>query len=192
MGSLSRSENLERLRGEAVWDVVVIGAGATGLGSAVDAAARGYRTLLLESNDFAHGTSSRSTKLIHGGVRYLARGNVVLGARGTPGLRYSAPQRTFHLVHPRDFVVPAYHWHELPYYATGLKLYDVLAGRLRLRLVALAFPVRGSGPEFRRFAARDCAEGSSTPTDSSTMPGWRSPWRGLLPTWAARSSITCP
>ena len=83
MGSLSRTENLERLRDQAVWDVVVIGGGATGLGSAVDAAARGYRTLLLESHDFAHGTSSRSTKLIHGGVRYLAQGNVRPGARGT-------------------------------------------------------------------------------------------------------------
>lgn len=130
-GSLARNENLERLHDQAIWDVVVIGGGATGLGSAVDAAARGYRTLLLESHDFAHGTSSRSTKLIHGGVRYLAQGNVglvreALAERGL--LLRNAPQ----LVHPRDFVVPAYHWHELPYYGTGLKLYDLLAGRLRL------------------------------------------------------------
>ncbi len=113
MGSLSRAENLERLHDQTVWDIVVIGGGATGLGSAVDAAARGYRTLLLESQDFAHGTSSRSTKLIHGGVRYLAQGNVglvreALAERGH--LLRNAPQ----LVHPRDFVVPAYHWHELP------------------------------------------------------------------------------
>ena len=94
MGSLSRTENLERLRDQAVWDVVVIGGGATGLGSAVDAAARGYRTLLLESHDFAHGTSSRSTKLIHGGVRYLAQGNVAAGARGTRGARLLASKRT--------------------------------------------------------------------------------------------------
>jgi glycerol-3-phosphate dehydrogenase len=131
MGSLSRQENLERLRDEAMWDVVVIGGGATGLGAAVDAAARGYKALLLESHDFAHGTSSRSTKLIHGGVRYLARGNVslvreALHERGI--LLRNAP----HLVHPRDFVVPAYHWHELPYYGTGLKLYDLLAGGLGL------------------------------------------------------------
>ncbi len=78
MGSLARNENLERLRDGATWDVVVIGGGATGLGSAVDAASRGYRTLLLEARDFAHGTSSRSTKLIHGGVRYLAQGNIAL------------------------------------------------------------------------------------------------------------------
>ena len=131
MGSLSRSENLDRVRDQTIWEVVVIGGGATGLGSAVDAAGRGYKTLLLESQDFAHGTSSRSTKLIHGGVRYLEQGNIslvreALAERGI--LLRNAP----HLVHPRDFVVPAYRWHELPFYGTGLKLYDVLAGRLRL------------------------------------------------------------
>jgi glycerol-3-phosphate dehydrogenase len=131
MGSLARTENLERLREGGSWDVVVIGGGATGLGSAVDAAVRGYRTLLLEARDFAHGTSSRSTKLIHGGVRYLAQGNIslvreALQERGI--LLRNAP----HLVHTRDFVVPAYHWHELPYYGAGLKLYDWLAGSLNL------------------------------------------------------------
>jgi glycerol-3-phosphate dehydrogenase len=131
MGSLSRTENLQRLRDLATWDVVVIGGGATGLGAAVDSAARGYRTLLLEARDFAQGTSSRSTKLIHGGVRYLEQGNVPLvreALRERGILLKNAP----HLVHPRDFVVPAYRWHELPYYAIGLKLYDLLAGRLRL------------------------------------------------------------
>ena len=131
MGSLSRSENLGRLRNRAVWDVVVIGGGATGLGAAVDAASRGYGTLLLESNDFAQGTSSRSTKLIHGGVRYLEQGNVPLvreALRERGILFKNAP----HLVHPRDFVVPAYRWRELPYYGAGLKVYDLLAGRLRL------------------------------------------------------------
>jgi glycerol-3-phosphate dehydrogenase len=131
MGSLTRSENLERLRSGRDWDVVVIGGGATGLGSAVDAAARGYRTVLLEARDFASGTSSRSTKLIHGGVRYLARGDIALvrealHERGV--LLRNAP----HLVHPRDFVVPAYRWWDLAYYGIGLKVYDGLAGRLRL------------------------------------------------------------
>src|SRR5207302_3750568 len=78
MASLSRTENLDRIRSGETWDVLVIGGGATGLGTAVDAAARGYRTVLLEASDFAHGTSSRSTKLIHGGVRYLARGDIPL------------------------------------------------------------------------------------------------------------------
>jgi glycerol-3-phosphate dehydrogenase len=131
MGSLSRDENLARIRAGSTWDVVVIGGGATGLGSAVDAAARGYQTLLLEAHDFAQGTSSRSTKLIHGGVRYLAKGDITLvrealHERGV--LLRNAP----HLVHPRDFVVPAYRWLDLPYYGIGLKVYDWLAGRLSL------------------------------------------------------------
>ena len=93
MGSLAREENLERLRDREAWDVVVIGGGATGLGSAVDAAARGYRTLLLEARDFAQGTSSRSTKLIHGGVRYLAQGDIAPGPRGAARARGLVPQR---------------------------------------------------------------------------------------------------
>ena len=101
-----RSRLIERLHEREIWDVVVVG-GATGLGAAVDAAARGYRTLLLEAHDFAKGTSSRSTKLIHGGVRYLAQGNVglvreALRERGL--LLRNAP----HLVHDLSFVVPAY------------------------------------------------------------------------------------
>jgi glycerol-3-phosphate dehydrogenase len=131
MGSLDRGENLSRLRAEAIWDVVVIGGGATGLGAAVDAAARGYRTLLLEARDYAQGTSSRSTKLIHGGVRYLAQANFslvreALFERGL--LLANAP----HLVHTREFVVPAYRRLDMLYYGLGLKLYDRLAGRLRL------------------------------------------------------------
>ncbi len=132
MGSLSRGENLDRLRAGGTWDVVVIGGGATGLGSAVDAAVRGYRTVLLEARDFAQGTSSRSTKLIHGGVRYLAQGDIplvreALHERGV--LFRNAP----HLVHSREFVVPAYRWREIPFYGIGLKVYDLLAGRYNLR-----------------------------------------------------------
>ncbi len=131
MNSLARNECLDRLRGGESWDILVIGGGATGLGTAVEAAARGYRTLLLEARDFAHGTSSRSTKLIHGGVRYLAQGNVplvreALHERGL--LLRNAP----HLVHSRDFVVPAYHSWQLPYYGMGLWLYDRLAGKRSL------------------------------------------------------------
>ena len=97
---------LDRLRGEASWDVVVIGGGATGLGSAVDAASRGYSTVLLEADDFARGTSSRSTKLIHGGVRYLARGNVEL-VREALHERAVLLRNAPHLVHRLDFLVPA-------------------------------------------------------------------------------------
>ena len=113
------------------WDMIVIGGGATGLGTAVDAAARGYRTLLLEQRDFASGTSSRSTKLIHGGLRYLQQGNLTLvqeSLRERGLLLQNAP----HLVHNRSFIVPLYDWWEGPFYGAGLKLYDLLAGRLGL------------------------------------------------------------
>jgi glycerol-3-phosphate dehydrogenase len=125
----TREERRERLREREVWDLLVIGGGATGLGTAVDAAARGYRTLLLEAHDFAKGTSSRSTKLIHGGVRYLGQGNVwlvreALRERGL--LLRNAP----HVVHDRAFLVPSYHWGERAYYGLGLWLYDRMAGRL--------------------------------------------------------------
>jgi glycerol-3-phosphate dehydrogenase len=128
MGSLDRKENLDRLRDRAPWDIVVIGGGATGLGSAVDASSRGYRTLLFEARDFAHGTSSRSTKLIHGGVRYLAQGNIAL-VREALHERGILLKNAPHLVHPRDFLVPAYRWLDLPYYGIGLKVYDWLAGK---------------------------------------------------------------
>jgi glycerol-3-phosphate dehydrogenase len=129
--TLSRRETLDRIRAGGTWDLVVIGGGATGLGTAVDAAARGYRALLLESLDFAHGTSSRSTKLVHGGVRYLAQGNIplvreALHERGL--LTRNAP----HLVLARDFIVPAYRWLQIPFYGIGLWLYDRLAGKLSL------------------------------------------------------------
>src|SRR6476660_9563510 len=106
------------------WDMIIIGGGSTGLGTAVDAASRGYRTLLLEAFDFAKGTSSRSTKLIHGGVRYLAQGRIglvreALHERGV--LRRNAP----HLVHDLAFVIPAFSRWARPYYGLGLKVYDL-------------------------------------------------------------------
>lgn len=109
-------------------DFIVIGGGATGVGIALEAASRGYRIALLEQNDFSSGTSSRSTKLIHGGVRYLQQGNValVLEALKERGiLRRNAP----HLVHDLPFIVPTYDWWEGPFYGIGLKLYDMLAGK---------------------------------------------------------------
>jgi glycerol-3-phosphate dehydrogenase len=126
---MSRTELLERVRSTEQWDLIVIGGGATGLGTAVDAAARGYKTLLLEAYDFAKGTSSRSTKLVHGGVRYLAQGNLslvyeALQERGR--LRRNAP----HLVKPLSFVVPGYKWWAQPFYGSGLMLYSLMAGKL--------------------------------------------------------------
>ena len=128
--SMTRAQMISRLDG-GTWDIIVIGGGATGLGIAVDAQTRGYRTLLLEQWDFAKGTSSRSTKLVHGGVRYLKQGNVslVLEALRERGLLCrNAP----HLVHDLAFVVPRYRWWEGPFYGIGFKLYDRLAGKLNI------------------------------------------------------------
>lgn len=114
------------------WDVVVIGGGATGLGVGVDAAARGYRTLLLEMHDFAKGTSSRSTKLIHGGLRYLQQGDVSLVIEALHERRLllcNAP----HLVSHQSFIVPRYDWWSGPFYGAGLKVYDALAGKLGIK-----------------------------------------------------------
>jgi len=126
---MDRSQMLAALDDGAVtWDLIIIGGGASGLGAAVDAASRGYRTLLLEQSDFAKGTSSRSTKLVHGGVRYLKQGNVTLVVEALKErglLLRNAP----HLVHDLPFIVPAYDWWEGPFYGIGLKMYDLLAGR---------------------------------------------------------------
>jgi len=126
---MNRDASLRRATTEAgVWDVVVIGGGATGLGAAVDAASRGYRTLLVEQLDFAKATSSRSTKLAHGGVRYLQQGNLslVLEALKERGrMLRNAP----HLVRRQSFVIPAYATWEVPFYGIGLKMYDALSGR---------------------------------------------------------------
>src|SRR6187551_888195 len=111
-----------------LWDIVIIGGGATGVGIAVDAASRGYDVLLLEQHDFGKGTSSRSTKLVHGGVRYLEQGNIalVMEALKERGLlRQNAP----HLVTDLAFVVPRYDWWEAPFYGLGLKIYNALAGK---------------------------------------------------------------
>jgi len=109
------------------WDVLVVGGGATGLGTAVDAASRGYATLLVEQHDFAKGTSSRSTKLIHGGVRYLAQGRLGL-VRTALSERDLLLRNAPHLVHDLKFIVPAYALWELPFYFAGLKAYDLLSG----------------------------------------------------------------
>src|SRR5688500_3156920 len=125
-----RDQSIARLRDASEkWDILIIGGGATGLGAAVEAAARGYRTALVEQHDFAKGTSSRSTKLIHGGVRYLRQGNIALvteALRERGLLMQNAP----HLVQNRAFLVPNYIWWEGPFYGVGLKVYDALAGKL--------------------------------------------------------------
>ena len=126
---MKREPMLERIQSRTTpWDIVIIGGGATGVGIAVDAASRGYDVLLFEREDFGKATSSRSTKLVHGGVRYLEQGNIslVMEALKERGLlRQNAP----HLVHDLAFVVPSYSWWEAPFYGIGLKVYDLLAGK---------------------------------------------------------------
>jgi glycerol-3-phosphate dehydrogenase len=129
---VNRDRSLSLLQDKAInWDVVVVGGGATGLGAAVDAASRGHRTLLLEQHDFAKGTSSKSTKLVHGGVRYLKQGNIslVMEALKERGLLC---QNAPHLVHNLAFVVPTYTWWEGPFLGVGMKMYDRMAGKLGL------------------------------------------------------------
>ncbi len=128
---MNRNGMLQQIETVATWDIVIIGGGATGLGTAVDAATRGYKTLLAEQFDFAKGTSSRSTKLVHGGVRYLAQGNIKLvreALRERGLLLKNAP----HVTNTMSFVLPCYSFWQKIYYGIGLMLYDILAGKLGL------------------------------------------------------------
>ena len=120
---------LNEIREKKLWDILIIGGGATGLGIAVDAASRGFKTVLIEQSDFAKGTSSRSTKLVHGGVRYLKQGNVALVTEALKE-RGLLCQNAPHLISHLPFLVPNYHWWEGPFYGIGLKIYDLLAGDL--------------------------------------------------------------
>lgn len=128
---MNRKEQLDRLIKEKEFDIIVIGGGATGLGCALDAASRGYSTLLLEKYDFAKGTSSRSTKLVHGGVRYLVQGNIRL-VREALLERGRLLQNAPHVCHPLSFIVPSYRWWQKWYYGTGLRIYEFLSGKLSL------------------------------------------------------------
>ncbi len=126
---MNRQEMLGRVHAaRGPWDMLIVGGGATGVGTAVDAASRGYRVLLVEQSDFGKGTSSRSTKLIHGGVRYLQQGNVslVMDALKERGI---LRENAAHLVHDLRFIVPNYDWWEGPFYGIGMKVYDLLAFR---------------------------------------------------------------
>ena len=128
---MNRAELLQSLAPPTIFDLAVVGGGATGLGVALDAALRGFSVVLLESQDFAGGTSSRSTKLLHGGVRYLAQGNVAL-VREALAERATVLRIAPHLAQPLPFVMPSYGWWQTPFYGMGLKLYDLMAGRAGL------------------------------------------------------------
>lgn len=129
---MKREELIAQIQSEeTVWDLIVVGGGASGLGAALDSVSRGYKTLLLEQYDYTVGTSSRSTKLVHGGVRYLAQGNVglVLEALRERGLLL---QNAPHLSRNQKFLIPSYTWWYKPFYTLGLTMYDLLAGKLSL------------------------------------------------------------
>ena len=128
---MKRIEQITKLKQTQEWDVIVIGGGASGLGTALDAASRGYKTILLEAVDFAKGTSSRSTKLVHGGVRYLEQGDIHL-VREALKERGLMAQNAGHLVKNQSFVIPNYNWWGGYFYTIGLSIYDLLAGRLSL------------------------------------------------------------
>lgn len=128
---LTREQLVSKIKSKTSdWDIVIVGGGATGLGAALEATTRGYKTLLLEQSDFTKGTSSRSTKLVHGGVRYLAQGDIflVLEALRERGILFkNAP----HLVKNISFLIPSYKWWYKPFYTIGLTIYDLLARGLR-------------------------------------------------------------
>jgi glycerol-3-phosphate dehydrogenase len=128
---MNRSEQLQALTTDTLWDIIIIGGGATGLGSALDAATRGHKTLLIESHDFAKGTSSRSTKLVHGGVRYLEQGNIKLVREALRERGYLLKNAS-HLTSVQTFIVPVFSWWEKMFYGIGLKAYDLLSGKLSL------------------------------------------------------------
>ncbi|MGG7470557.1 glycerol-3-phosphate dehydrogenase/oxidase [Chryseobacterium arthrosphaerae] len=128
---MKRNEELSKLTNVKEWDFIVIGGGASGLGSALDAVSRGFKTLLLESHDFAKATSSRSTKLVHGGVRYLAQGDVGLVKEALKE-RGLLAKNAAHIVKNQSFIIPNYTWWGGIYYKIGLSVYDFLAGKLSL------------------------------------------------------------
>ncbi len=128
---MDRLKSLKKISKKKNWDLIIIGGGSSGLGIALDSASRGYKTLLIEKYDFSKGTSSRSTKLVHGGVRYLQNGDISLvveALRERGIMRKNAP----HLVRDLSFVIPSYDWWNSPFYGIGLKIYDMMSGKLGL------------------------------------------------------------
>ncbi|MBP6432549.1 MAG: glycerol-3-phosphate dehydrogenase/oxidase [Ferruginibacter sp.] len=128
---MNRNKAINDLYNNQTYDIIIIGGGATGLGAAVDAATRGYKTLLLEKYDFAKGTSSKATKLVHGGVRYLAQGNIKL-VRDALRERGYLLKNAAHVCNTMLFVIPCYRWWQKVFYGVGLKIYDILSGKLSL------------------------------------------------------------
>lgn len=128
---MNRHKTISKLSSTKEWDLIIIGGGASGLGVALDAASRGLKTVLFEQFDFAKGTSSKSTKLVHGGVRYLAQGNMQL-VKTALEERGLLAKNARHLFRKQEFIIPNYQWWKGPYYAIGLKLYDFLSNKMSL------------------------------------------------------------
>lgn len=168
---MNRSEYLKTIRDKnQYWDVVIIGGGASGLGCAVDAASRGYSTVLLDMHDFSKGTSSRSTKLVHGGVRYLQQGDVslVIEALKERGLLI---QNAPHLVSHQSFIVPSYKWWSGPFYGVGMKVYDMLAGKLNIKKSKACLSKKRSR-KYQPLKPRDYLAGLCIMMDSLMIPAW--------------------
>lgn len=127
----TRNTVIDEIRNTQAFDVIVIGGGASGIGAAVEACLRGYSTLLLEKHDFTKGTSSKSTKLVHGGVRYMAQGDLKMVREALKERGYLAKNAP-HLVHDQPFIIPNYRWWEGAFYTIGLTFYDLLAGRFSM------------------------------------------------------------
>ena len=128
---ISRNQQLETLKQITQWDIIIIGGGASGLGIAVDAISRDFKTVLFEQADFAKGTSSKSTKLVHGGVRYLANGNIKLVTEALKE-RGLLSKNARHLFKKQEFIIPNYKWWNGYFYAVGLKVYDFLSHKFSL------------------------------------------------------------
>jgi glycerol-3-phosphate dehydrogenase len=129
---MNRKETIEALKnGDVVFDFVIVGGGATGIGIALEASTRGYKTLLLEKADFTKSTSSKSTKLVHGGVRYLAQGDIGL-VREACVERGRLLKNAPHLVRNQSFIIPTFGWFDELMYTVGLTFYDLLAGKYSL------------------------------------------------------------
>ncbi len=166
---LTRESLLRQATDSGEWDYIIVGGGATGLGAALEAASRGYRTLLLEAQDFAKATSSRSTKLVHGGVRYLRQGNVKLvleALRERGRMLRNAP----HLAHRQAFVVPAYSRMDLPFYGVGLTALRCACGQRRTGTFTNFEPRTRARGAARRAARRACTAAFFTTTGSLTTP----------------------
>ncbi|NWU99680.1 GPDM protein, partial [Upupa epops] len=193
----TREQQILALQTTSEFDVLVIGGGATGCGCALDAATRGLKTALVERDDFSSGTSSRSTKLIHGGVRYLQKAIMNLDLEQASVLKESLEERANlleiapHLSAPLPIMLPVYKWWQLPYYWFGIKLYDLVAGSQCLKSSYVLSKSRAL--ELFPMLRKDDLVGAIVYYDDSTVMGFRSnrEVRGVLTAWCGAAALSC-